>query len=128
MPFHPIPGFTYEKHADLSANLREVELSAPIEFGPKTRAPGAPAQRTFKPSLSLSAPPQNNVALRIEELGRPEITGILAFGFFGAALGLAAAIISSIFVRSQVSIINRLVRLRAILLTPRCCQIINYVW
>lgn len=106
MPFSPHPGFTYAKHSDLSASLREVELSAPIDFGPKSRIPGGGDQRTFKPTLSLSVTPENNVALRIEELSQRGIIGILAFGFLGAALGLIAAIISSVYVRIQVRILS----------------------
>ena len=44
MPFKPHPGFTYAKHSDLSASLREVELSAPIDFGPKSRIPAGADQ------------------------------------------------------------------------------------
>ena len=103
MPFNPHPGFTYAKHSDLSASLREVELSAPI--GPKLRIPGGVDQRTFKPTLSLGVTPEKNVALRIEELSQRGIIGILSFDFLGAALGLTAAIISSVYVRIQVRIL-----------------------
>ena len=113
MPFNPHPGFTYAKHSDLSASLREVELSAPIDFGAKSRIPGGVDQRTFKPTLSLSVTPEDNVALRIEELSQREVIGILAFGFLGAALGLIAAIISSVYVRIQVRIRN---------LSPELCD------
>ena len=111
MPFNPHPGFTYAKHSDLSASLREVELSAPI--GPKLRIPGGVDQRTFKPTLSLGVTPEKNVALRIEELSQRGIIGILSFGFLGAALGLIAAIISSVYVRIQVRIRN---------LSPELCD------